>query len=302
MTRGRTLYRIAALVCDSNALERIVEPAIADLQRDALALPVRGYLAVLAVIVICAFDVSRTTNEERQAATRTLMWAAALSVAFAALLTLPPLFSVPEAKGARAALLLVPQAVPLAIPIGLAFAIAGVMSLRATLGAVRVILIAACLVSLVNFALMAWGIPAANQAWRESVAGALRSNADAPVVVEKGPSELTLSELRQETRDAVQHGEASRGRLYSWTFHLRFALSLAAVAVAGVLLAVPIDGRVFRVLAVLITCFAYWLLLSFGEHTARRGYMWPVAAAWLPNCVLMMAATVMVRLKPDTTY
>ena len=99
----------------------------------------------MTVIVLCGFDLSKTTDEERRAATRTLVCAAALIVAFTVLFVLPPLFVFQEALGLHAALLLVPQAVPLALPIGLAFSITLMTSTRVRKGTARLILLVAML-------------------------------------------------------------------------------------------------------------------------------------------------------------
>ena len=51
MNRGYFLHRLAACVCSPENLEHVVDPAIADLQRDEQVFPMRSYLAVVTVIV-----------------------------------------------------------------------------------------------------------------------------------------------------------------------------------------------------------------------------------------------------------
>ena len=308
MIPGRTLHRLAALVCSAKSLERIVEPAIADLQRERRFMAIiTSYPAVLRVIAICAFDVSSTTNDDCRAVIRTLMWTFALTIAMTMLLVLPPLSIHPELNEWGGTALLVPQALPLAIPIGLAFGIAFGLSARVSMSLVKVILAGAAVASLLSFGTFAWLIPAANQAFRELTVAALQAKGydGAPVTVQKGLSELTLSELRRETSDAASHGELRRARTYSRAFHFRFSLGAAALALAACLLAIPIDRRIARGLLAFAACFVYWALIYVGEFAVRRGYLWPIAGAWLPNVFLAAVAMFVLSLRtlrlPDAT-
>ena len=189
MTPGRMLHHLAGFVCSEKSLERIVEPALADLQREQRFLAVvTSYFAVLRVIVICALDVSVTTNDDLRALMRTLLWAFALTIATTMLLVLPPLSIHPELKDWGGTALLVPQALPLAIPIGLALGIAFGLSARVSMSLVKVILAGAAVVSLLSFATFVWLIPAANQAFRELTVSALQAKGydGPPVTARKG--------------------------------------------------------------------------------------------------------------------
>ena len=294
------LHRLAALVCRAKSLERIVEPAIADLQREQRFLAViTSYFAVLRVIVICALDVSMTTNDDLRALMRTLMWAFALTIATTMLLVLPPLSIHPELKDWGGTALLVPQALPLAIPVGLAFGIAFGLSARLSMSLVKVILAVAAVASLLSFATFAWLIPAANQAFRELTVSALQAKGydGPPVKPQKGLSEMTLSELRTETSAAASRSELRRVRTFSRAFHFRFSLGAAALALAPCLLAFPIDRWITRGLLAFAACFVYWALIFIGELAVRRGYLWPIAGAWLPNVVLAVTALLVVSLR-----
>jgi hypothetical protein len=242
MIPGRLLHRIAALVCSGKSRERVVEPAIADLQREQGTLALIGsYIAVLKVIAICAVDMSDATPDDRRVVTRTLGWAFVLTCAVALLLVLPSLLTFPEVRGWSAAIALLPQALPLAIPIAMVFAVAAGVSGRATRHVVRAIVLASVVAALLSFGLMAWGIPAGNQAFRELAAEAARSNGELVVAnMEKGPWEMTLSELRHEIAARAAGPDPTGARFLSWTFHLHFALAIAALAVAALLLAVPV--------------------------------------------------------------
>ena len=98
MMPGTTLHRLAAHLCSAKTLERVVEPAIADLQKEYAASSGRawqrgwillsGYSAILKVIAICAMSVSTTDEDERRALSRTLAWSVGWIAAISALLIL----------------------------------------------------------------------------------------------------------------------------------------------------------------------------------------------------------------------
>lgn len=199
MLPGRALHRLAARLCSPNTFRHVVEPAIADLQNEyaeAATLGrvmrgwalMRGYFAILQVMAMCACGVPAASDDERHTIVRTIAWAFALTMGFVALLMLPPMTIVNGRFSEVLLVGLVPQAVPLAIPLGLTFGIACGMARRTRTGAVtKAILVCAVFASLVSFATMGWLMPAANQAWRESVA---RSKGIAGTLT-KGPAEMT---------------------------------------------------------------------------------------------------------------
>jgi lipopolysaccharide export LptBFGC system permease protein LptF len=188
---------------------------------------------------------------------------------------------------------LLPQALPLAIPIGLAFAVAVGLSGRATMNVAKAMTLAMAAASLLSFATLVWGLPAGNQAFRTLVAEVARSNGElVPSNSQKGPNEMTLAELSRDISSFAASGRHQLARRYLWTFHLRFALAVAVLAVAVLLLAVPVNHRLFRGLIAFATCFSYWALLYIGEFAIQRDYLAPFAGAWLPNMVLAAAAIV----------
>ena len=139
---GRTLHRFATHLCSAKTLERVVEPAIADLQKEYAAARsassrvwalLLGYLAVLKVMALCAASVP-SSGDDRRAVASALAWSTVMFVVVFALLVLLPLYSFQNIpRGWYAATTLVPQALPLAIPIGVVFGIAlGLNARRAT--------------------------------------------------------------------------------------------------------------------------------------------------------------------------
>ena len=102
MMPGRMLHRLAARVCSAKTLERVVEPAIADLQKEYQAadasgmwrrawILIAGYGAILRVIAICGLSVSLAAADERRSLIATLTWSCLLIAAATGLLLLPPL-------------------------------------------------------------------------------------------------------------------------------------------------------------------------------------------------------------------
>ncbi len=297
MIPGRALHHLASLICSTKSLERIVEPAIADLQKEydrhaashflrCLWMLFRGYSAILKVMAVCALGVSVATDEERNGLVRTFAWSLAFMIAAVAMLMLPPLWlSEPGFGSTRHLIQLIPQAVPLAIPVGLAFGIAfGLAGCAVTRAMAKTILLVAVAASLVSFAMLAWVMPAANQAFRTEWSHS-QGYEGTP---RKGSNEMTISELRREIEVAAALGDARNVHQHSWFLHLRYALSLATVVLGGFLLALRGRGRAMRTLVAFITCGSYWVLLVSGE--ALSGYdrhLSEIAAAWLPNVVLL---------------
>ena len=91
MIPGVALHRLAAHICSAKTLERVVEPAIADLQKEYASagaglasrrvwVLLAGYAAILKVIAMCALSVSLESADERRAVARTLAWSVTIVV------------------------------------------------------------------------------------------------------------------------------------------------------------------------------------------------------------------------------
>ena len=100
---------------------------------------------------------------------------------------------------------------------------------------------------------------------------------------------MTLSELRGEIAHFLA-AEPRRARRLAFSFHLRFALAAATLALVSVLLAAPVNRRGWRVALAFCACFAYLLLMFAGDLGSRRGYLSPALGAWLPNLALIATA------------
>lgn len=301
MMPGRTLHRLATHLCSAKTLEHVVQPAIADLQteysrarsasRRVWAL-LTGYFAVVKVMAVCAVSVS-TTHDERGALSKTLVWSVASVAAISAVLTLPPL-SDNSMRRWDAAMAVIPQAVPLGIPMGIAIGIAFGLSPRPGRNIVKVMLLGGVVASALSFGILAWAMPAANQAFREITVRELRASGhQGEIGLQKGHNEMTLSELRREAASFSAAGQTRVPRQFAFTFHLRFALAAATLVLASLLLAAPFNHRGLRGLIAFAASFGYLALLYAGETLAvSRALLPPVAAAWMPNIVLTALAII----------
>ena len=300
MIPGRTLHRLAACVCSARTLERVIEPAIADLQKEyqgadasrmwrRARILLAGYSAIVKAIAICTLSVSADADE-RRALIATLTWSCLIMAAATGLLLLPPLSLVERSVSSEYVIQLLPQALPLAIPIGAAFGIAfGMAGRRATRAETKTLLISAVLASLVSFVTLAWVMPVGNQAFRENRARA--EGLSGPLI--KGFSEMSLSELNREASIAASAGNVHRANRYAWAFHLRFALGAAAIVLACFIIAVSGRRVALRGIEAFVLCFVYWALIFTGEwFSVYRTVLPTFAGAWLPNLVLIATAVV----------
>ena len=240
---------------------------------------------------MCAFGVSVATDDDRRDIVRTIGWALTLMLMFVALLMLPPLyFFGGEVRGWPAAATLVPQAVPLAIPCGVAFGLALGLRGRASTNTAKALLIGALAASAMSFAVLAWVMPAGNQAFREIAFRQLKAPGyEGQVTLQKGHNEMTFAELRREIAVLSASG-SQQARRAAFSFHLRFSLAAAAVALASVLLAVRTRQPGVRLLIAVCSCLGYWTLLYAGDAASLRGYLTPPIGAWLPNLALIASA------------
>jgi hypothetical protein len=281
MIPGRALHRIAARICSAKTLERVAEAAIADLQKEYAGSADRhllrrgwillvGYSAIMKAMGMCALSAGVATEEERSALRKTCAWSLTFMVAATGLLLLPPLWSVERGAGLSSVLVQsIPQAVPLAIPIGLTFGMAvGFAGRSPTRAIAKIVLLMALAASLVNFVTLAWVMPAANQS-------------------------MTLSELHREIETATARGDTRSVQLHSWSYHTRFALSVATLVLAAFALATAHCGR--GALIALAACFGYWGLLYSGHSLfGSNGHLFAMVAAWLPNVVFALVTWLVV--------
>src|SRR5262249_36370572 len=209
MTRpGARLRAIAARLYGARTMDRLIDPTLADLQAeyenaatadrnwDRRRILVLGHLAVIRVMAahggMWAMGFLRSsTHQDRRTLIRTLRASMVIMLVGTLLLMAP--FVNPVLRGrpnsGELALYLIPQALPISIPVGLTLGILwGLGGVAASARSRTLILLLATMASVASFAMLAWVVPTANQAFRVSMVGHS---------IPKGANELTLGELRQ---------------------------------------------------------------------------------------------------------
>jgi lipopolysaccharide export LptBFGC system permease protein LptF len=189
-------------------------------------------------------------------------------------------------------LYLIPQALPIAVPIG--FTIAVVFGLRASLAGRLVvwILSAAVTCSVVSFLTLGWWAPASNQAYRTKIVGR---------VIPKGDNELTLGELRTRIEEIRAFDPAAPARRLSVLYHTRWALSVTPLVLA--VFALGIAGHSRRAtggsaLGAVLSSGGFFLLLMWTSYLAFRGSVPPLLGAWLPNITIFGVTTALTLRSP----
>jgi lipopolysaccharide export LptBFGC system permease protein LptF len=309
MTRpGARLRSVATRFFDPSTMERLIDPAIADLQHehdDAIRrglvwrgrwVRTAGCIAVWKVIAASATTASTRmigdwASEDGCAVGRTIGHSLATIAAVVALLIWAPLsrssHRIPANNVAWMVIYLVPQALLVAIPLGLMFGILSGLRGRVATTHVRRSVVALVIVcSIATFALAAWTMPAANQAFRELMAGQR---------LRRGFNEMTLVELARTPAQSSWPVSATANRL-AFEFHFRLALAFASLALGLFAIAVTAAWRgAYRVRSVVIvgslTSIAYYVLLFWAR---QAGYSADeqanVAVAWIPNLVFFAMA------------
>ena len=301
---GTRLRALARRVCRPQTVERLVDPIVADLQceyadanepsKRRLVLW-RGYAAFwrAAGIHVIQSAIQRRPGDADGGMARVFAYSLAAFVLITVSLVLPPLLGGLQLNADRSshilmALLLVPQALPMSIPAGVCIGV--ICAMRAHPSDRRraaTVLMLGAAGALAGWTLMEWGIPAANQRFREVVAAQL---ADGRVVhLEPGLGELPLSDLGRRTdAAALRH------------FHQRWALVYATIPLA--VFALGISARVRRlpvaVAAGLVTIVAY-VMLMFGADgpplELPGGNVAMIATAWMPNLIFLTIGLALLR-------
>jgi hypothetical protein len=310
---GTGLRATAARLCGPHALARLIDPVIADLQHEYAEASRDGHawrrhrarlLGAVAVGRVLTWHVSRqvvralhghATGQDDGVGRRTM---AAFGVAFTIvvlLIDLPPLRYLPEWKHASYAtliVLLLAQAVPLALPAGvLAGLLWGAGGRQLSRASLCLALLLALAGSVAMYAHINWVIPVSNQAFRVAVIGH-----DVP----RGTTELTLSELRERMHQATAapparlavFGAQSAPEL-AYQLHSREAISCATFLFALFALAVLRRHRAARILLGTmagVLYLGYYFGLGPGTVWLLRDYVPPAVMAWLPNLAIAAAS------------
>lgn len=311
MTRpGSWLRSLARRVCDPSTMERLIDPAIADLQcehGEALRrghvwrsrwIRLAGYIAFAKVAVVALSRGSTRTvrdwaGADDRALSRTVLFSFIATLAWSLVFMLPPVWdslSQPALRG-RIVLWLVPSSMSVALPMGVVFGIlAGVRGRPITPRVRRAITLLTIGCSIVMVGHVGWILPAANQAFRELMFGG-------PLT--RGTNELRLGELWQLAQDRVVIPLTVNRRAFE--FHFRLALAFAPLALGLFALGVAAARR--RASGVLgigviafVSCFAYYTLTYFARFEMYFApfevseHVPAIIAAWSPNLVFLALA------------
>jgi hypothetical protein len=298
MIPGRALHRLAAVVCSLTTLERVVEPAIADVQKEYGAAELGwlrrarilfvGYLAILEVMLMCALQSPAATEDDRRAITRTFAWFAGLTVCASALilvLTVAVLPGVPPFFAALLTTLMLPSALPVGLTLGIAFGLGGRAISRRV---VRAVLVMAFVAVVVSFSTMIWSWSVVTHSFRQSISDTVGGRQ--PVV--RAASDISAAAMQQQPYFGPGGDRMARDKRRAWTQHLRNAVAFATPALALLALAL-LRHRAPRVM-LFGACAGYFALLLIGEQLVYQGLP-PLAAAWLANIVCATGAVFLVK-------
>ena len=275
MKRGRRLRAFAACLFDAQTMERVIDPAIADLQLEPVS--VTCYLAVLKTIVLCVPEVSMRIRN-------VAIVSAAVVVFVMAVLTLPFL---QYAAGPRMIVFLLPQGFSIAIAVALMFGtLAALQTRRPTRRAVAAVLVVAALASVVSFVNAGWITPAANRSFRELYV----EHAGGPPL-QRGFTELTLGEVREKYALATRSPQAFDStdlHYLAVSYHGRWAVTVAPLVFAQfafVLCGMASIRRWALAAAVSVGYLAYVLSMTVPRLPALDG-PWLGGAAWYPELAI----------------
>jgi hypothetical protein len=131
--------------------------------------------------------------------------------------------------------------------------------------------------------MLEWGVPAANQAFRELIVARLGDGR--PVNLDPGLNELGLSRLSQRTdARAVQHSRLLWAICFATGPLALFSLGIAAVV-----------RRFSAAMAVSVTAILlYWAFMASIDEALRGGSL-RGAGAWVGNILFLLAGVLMIR-------
>ena len=295
------LRRLLTHHCSTATMERLVDPILTDIRVEAakagrwknLWIHCGGVAALVKALAlhgsIRLIRMREWPIDDRRVLARTLAYAAGITAAAIPLLMLPFLLRFPAARARELAPYLVPQALPIALPVGLFIGL--LYGSRTRLMSVRpriALMIAAFVCSIASFAALAWIVPVSNQAFRVA--------ALSDPFIPKGLPELTLGELRRRIDTYQQRGrDVSQ---LSMTYHARWALAAAPVVLtfwAFLLMARLPSRRSLVGIVAIASCVSYYALMDSGRYAVSRDTLPPIAGAWLPNGVFLLAIVLLTR-------
>lgn len=316
MTLHERLRAVAVRLCSARTMERLIDPALTDVQLehwDAIAqgrpwrsrwIRVTGYFAVLRIIALCGYQrtVADWKGDDGRAFARAAGFGGAAFLVAALLLISP---SAVRGVPANQLAYSFPQALPLAIPVGITLGVFCGLGGRVVPVRLKTAVLALALAaSAGSLAATAWIIPAAGEASRASLSEHARLTKGKEVTLTLGPVEMTTDQLRRTIDSLKQSGRPREARKMAFVYSIRWALPCAPFVLALFALAVMPRGPVRRwvpAAAACGACFSYYCFLAAADIVTRQTLL-PIAAfVWLPNLALVVAAFMMAenRLSPS---
>jgi lipopolysaccharide export LptBFGC system permease protein LptF len=320
---GVRLRSLATRLFDPATMEYVIAPVLADLQLECIGaesegrwrrnwIRLRAYLSFWSAIVVHlwsnAMDAcSSQDSVERRTLARVLVSsAAALSAVIGALVLAVPLTMVGSTRlriafggdTFHAFALLVPQAMPIAIPAALVFgALWGVRQRPAPRSVGRTILLMGVCGSLLSASLLEWGIPRANQAFRVVVF----QNGDRQTLPPaKGPNELTWRELGDRITRLQALGPSAELRQTRLAYQGRVAFVatplIFSMLATGLLRRRRTRWSTVGGLFALAAFVSYYVLFGFAQRVGD-GTLSPITVAWTPNAVALVLASALTGLR-----
>jgi lipopolysaccharide export system permease LptF/LptG-like protein len=283
-------------------MERLIDPLLADIHHEAtgsrrtgraarLFVSFRGYVAFWEAVALYGVVTLARTMSVRWRSGRGTTRAGAIAATatflfFTVLATVEPLRSVaPDKREPMLFLLLVPQALPLSVPLVLFVGVATGCRRRRVSGSIAAAVLGAALLgSVVSFGTINWVIPATNQTFREAVGGG---------PIPRGPGEWPPHAIRAEALAMASDGLARQAGSLLLEYHARWALVGTTLTFALCGLAVARLGGLGAALVTGAIPFCYMNYISMFTTTSSSIFSdesYAIAAAWAPNMLIVLAS------------
>ncbi len=309
---GLRVRSVLQRVCREETMARVIDPVIADLQRECMgasvwgrrAVLVRGYLALVKVLVVLwprtlRRGVLSRLDADQGALGRTVAVGGGISLLLGLAATLPAFFAwlrFDTGQSWKAALfmMLIPSVLPLTVPLGVLIGVcAGLHGRPMTRGVRRRTLGLAVATSVSMWMAIVWVIPESNQIFREATAGGR---------LERGLAEGPVSEIRVRARELQQAGRADSATRLLVDYHVRWALCGLVLASAVFGLGVcaryrRADVKTAVVLTVTVLYALYMRELINGPGARSEAAV--IAVVWMPAVIIGATGWLLLNLRSE---
>ena len=305
MRPGTRLRSWAGLVCSPATMERLIDPLIADLQyehegacatgqsRLRHGILMKGYLAfwrvlLLHVPMVCTRRTLRNLAAADDWAVRRALGAAAVTMlVVTGLLIALPLqnLATRDMDSGWPLVLLLPQTLPLSLPLSILVGVlSGLQGRIVTNRARRAVLVVGLAGSLGSLGMIIWVMPAANHAFRSTIAGRQ---------VHRGFNEISIRVLREKALAIRNDGQPGWAGMLLFSYHARWALVGAALAFGVFGLGVNALRLGVAPTAAIgtsgcIVYLAYFFELAFVPQSVFSDERLTFGLVWLPNVLMIV--------------